>query len=98
MHYDAMLEFIPFYHSGGGAKYAKDYIQRHAKFFSHLSTPAPGRGSSGVHEAGFGRFNTETLQLNASSIPTLQLVDDTFDKQRETMAAVIKKARERAGI
>jgi hypothetical protein len=98
MHYDAMLEFIPLYHSGGGAKYAKDYIQRHAKFFSHLSTPAPGRGSSGVHEAGFGRFNTETLQLNASSIPTLQFVDDTFEKQRETAAAVITKARERAGI
>jgi hypothetical protein len=98
MHYDAMLEFIPLYHSGGGARYAKDYIQRHAKFFSHLSTPAPGRGSSGVHEAGFGRFNTETLQLNASSIPTLQFVDDTFEKQRETAAAVIKKARERAGI
>jgi hypothetical protein len=98
MHYDAMLEFIPLYQSGGGAKYAKDYIQRHAKFFSHLSTAAPGRGSSGVHEAGFGRFNTETLQLNASSIPTLQFVDDTFEKQRETAAAVIKKARERAGI
>ena len=98
MHYDAMLEFIPLYHSGGGAKYAKDYIQRHAKFFSHLSTPAPGRGSSGVHEAGFGRFNTETLQLNASSIPTLQFADDTFEKQRDTAAAVIKKARERAGI
>jgi hypothetical protein len=98
MHYDAMLEFIPLYHSGGGGKYSRDYIQRHAKFFSHLSTPAPGRGSSGVHESGFGRFNTETLQLNASSIPTLQIVDDTFEKQRETMAAVIKKARERAGI
>ena len=98
MHYDAMLEFIPLYHSGGGPKYAKDYIQRHAKFFSHLSTPAPGRGSSGVHESGFGRFNTETLQLNASSIPTLQIVDDTFDKHRDTMAEVIKRARERAGI
>jgi hypothetical protein len=98
MHYDAMLEFIPLYHSGGGPKYAKDYIQRHAKFFSHLSTPAPGRGSSGVHESGFGRFNTETLQLNASSIPTLQIVDDTFDTHRDTMAEVIKRARERAGI
>jgi hypothetical protein len=98
MHYDAMLEFIPLYHSGGGAKYAKDYIQRHAKFFSHLSTPAPGRGSSGVHEAGFGRFNNDTLQLGPTSIPTLQFVDDTFDKQRETAAAVIKKARERAGL
>jgi hypothetical protein len=98
MHYDAMLEFIPLYHSGGGGKYARDYIQRHAKFFSHLSTPAPGRGSSGVHESGFGRFNTETLQLNANSIPTLQLVDDTFEKHRDTMAEVIKRSRERAGI
>ncbi|HEY2849450.1 MAG TPA: hypothetical protein VGI97_06205 [Gemmatimonadaceae bacterium] len=98
MHYDAMLEFIPLYHSGGGPKYAKDYIQRHAKFFSHLSTPAPGRGSSGVHESGFGRFNAETLMLNPNSIPTLQIVDDTFDKHRDTMAEVIKRARERAGI
>jgi hypothetical protein len=98
MHYDAMLEFIPLYHSGGGAKYAKDYIQRHAKFFSHLSAPAPGRGSSGVHESGFGRFNTETLGLGPTSIPTLQFSDDTFTKERDTCAAVIKKARERAGI
>jgi hypothetical protein len=98
MHYDAMLEFIPLYHSGGGAKYAKDYIQRHAKFFSHLSAPAPGRGSSGVHESGFGRFNMETLGLGPTSIPTLQFADDTFTKERETAAAVIKKARERAGI
>jgi len=98
MHYDAMLEFIPLYHSGGGAKYAKDYIQRHAKFFSHLSTPAPGRGSSGVHESGFGRFNNETLMLGPSSIPTLQIVDDTFSAHRDTMTEVIKKARERAGI
>ena len=51
-----------------------------------------------MHESGFGRFNTETLQLNASSIPTLQFADDTFETQRETAAAVIKKARERAGI
>jgi hypothetical protein len=40
----------------------------------------------------------ETLGLNASSIPTLQFADDTFTKERDTAAAVIKKARERAGI
>jgi hypothetical protein len=98
MHYDAMLGFIPLYHSGGGPRYAKEYIQRHARFFSHLSTPAPGRGSSGVHESGFGRFNPETLELNPNAIPTLQLVDDTFTAHRDVMAAVIKRARERAGI
>jgi hypothetical protein len=98
MHYDALLEFIPLYHSGGGGRYARDYIQRHARFFQHLSLPAPGRGSSGVHEAGFGRFNPETLALSPNAIPTLNIVDDTFLAQRETMAAVIRKAKERAGI
>ena len=98
MHYDALLEFIPLFHSGGGGTYAREHVQRHAKFFSHLSLPAPGRGSTGVHEAGFGRFNNETLMLNPNAIPTLNIVDDTFSAHRETMAAVIRKARERAGV
>ncbi|MEO7965788.1 MAG: hypothetical protein ABIT38_17900 [Gemmatimonadaceae bacterium] len=97
MHYDALLEFIPMYHAGGGGM-GRPFVQRHAKFFSHLSAPAPGRGSSGVHESGFGNFNTETLGLNPNAIPTLQVVDDTFAKHRDTMAAVIKVAKARAGI
>ncbi|MBC7671464.1 MAG: hypothetical protein H7247_03500 [Polaromonas sp.] len=63
-----------------------------------LSSPAPGRGSSGVHESGFGHFNQETLSLSPSAIPTLQVVDDTFTAHRDVMAAIIRKARERAGI
>jgi hypothetical protein len=51
-----------------------------------------------VHESGFGRFNTETLGLYPTTIPTLQVVDDTFTKHRDTMAAVIAKAKQRAGI
>jgi hypothetical protein len=51
-----------------------------------------------VHEAGFGRFNPDTLSLNATAIPTLQVVDDTFASHRETMRAIIRRARERAGI
>ena len=50
-----------------------------------------------MHESGFGRFNTDTLGLGPNSIPTLQIVDDTFTKHRDTMAAVIAKAKERAG-
>ena len=98
MHYDALLEFIPLFHAGGGGAYAREHVQRHARFFQHLSLPAPGRGSTGVHEAGFGRFNNETLMLNPYAIPTLNIVDDTFGAHRDTMAAVIRKARERAGI
>jgi hypothetical protein len=93
MPYDALHGFIPMYHAGGGPRW-----QKYSRFFSHLSAPAPGRGSSGVHESGFGRFNTETLGLSPNAIPTLQVVDDTFTKYRDTMAAVIARAKARAGI
>ena len=97
MHYDAMMEFIPLYHSFGQTEIT-DIVQRYARFFQHLSSPAPGRGSSGVHEAGFGRWNAQTLGLRDSQIPTLQIVDDTFDKHRDDMEAVIQAARKRAGV
>ena len=88
-----MYEFIPMYQAGGGARW-----QKYARFFQHLSAPAPGRGSSGVHEAGFQRFDPETLNLSPNAIPTLQVVEDTFDRHRDTMAAIIRRAKERAGI
>jgi hypothetical protein len=93
MPYDALHEFIPMYHAGGGPRW-----QKYSRFFQHLSSPAPGRGSSGVHESGFGRFNSETLSLSPNAIPTLQVVDDTFTKYRDVMTAIIGKAKERAGI
>lgn len=93
MPYDALYEFIGLYHAGGGGRWRK-----YARFFQHLSAPAPGRGSSGVHESGFGRFNQETLNLNPNAIPTLQVVDDTFTRHRDTMAAIIAAAKTRAGI
>jgi len=97
MHYDALLEFIPMYHSFGQTLVA-DLVQRHAKFFQHLSHPAPGRGSSGVHESGFGRWNPQTLSLTDTTIPTLNVVDDTFDKYRTEMDAVIQEAKRRASL
>jgi hypothetical protein len=87
MHYDALLEFIPFYHVGLGR------AARYARTFSHLSHPAPGRGSSGVHESGFGRFNPETLSLAPGTIPTLTVVDDTFADHQSMMEAVIERAK-----
>ena len=53
MPYDALHGFIPMYHAGGGRG---GEVLAHSS--QHLSAPAPGRGSSGVHEWGFGRFNT----------------------------------------
>lgn len=93
MPYDALYEFIPMFHAGGGGRWRK-----YANFFQHLSAPAPGRGSTGVHEAGFQRFRTETLGLNATAIPTLQVVEDTFTAHRPMMASIIAEAKKRAGI
>ena len=93
MPYDALHGFIPMYHAAGGPRW-----QKYSRFFQHLSAPAAGRGSSGVHESGFGRFNNETLSLSPNSIPTLQVVDDTFTRHRDVMAAIIQRAKQRAGI
>jgi hypothetical protein len=93
MPYDALHGFIPVYHAGNGARWHK-----YSRFFQHLSAPAAGRGSSGVHEWGFSRFNTETLGLSPAAIPTLQVVDDTFTKYRDVMAAIIARAKSRANI
>ena len=97
MHYDALLAFLPLYHSFGQTLVA-DLVERHARFFQHLSHPAPGRGSTGVHEFGFTKWNPDTLSLTDIAIPTLNVVDDTFARYRPDMEAVIARARERAGL
>ena len=91
--YDALLEFIPLYHV-----YSPRAVP-FARFFSHLSHPAPGRGSSGVHESGFNHWDQTTLSLAKRDglIPTLNVVDDTFVKYRDQMAAVIAQAKAWAG-
>jgi hypothetical protein len=96
MHYDALLSFIPLYHSFSATALAEEH-RKFARFFQHLSHPAPGRGSTGVHEAGFQRWDPETLSLNEHQIPTLNVVDDTFANHRPEMEAVIQRARERGG-
>jgi hypothetical protein len=92
-HYDALAEFIPFYHV-----YSPRYL-KYARYFSHLSHPAPGRGSSGVHESGFSPFDPATLSLPQRDglIPTLTVVDDTFTTYRDQMLAVVREARRRIG-
>ena len=97
MPYDATYAFLPVYHAGGGGL-AQPGWYKYATFFQHLSLPAPGRGSSGVHEEGFGRFDETSLMIRPNAIPTLNVVDDTFTKHRDLMTAFIRKARERAGI
>lgn len=97
MQYDALLAFIPLYHVFAGGPVRGEF-QKFARHFQHLSHPAPGRGSTGVHEAGFGRWRPDTLSLTEVQIPTLNVADDTFENHQAEMAAVIQRAKERAGI
>ena len=87
MPYDALHAFIPMYQAGYAPRW-----ERYSRYFQHLSSPAPGRGSSGVHESGFSRFNAASLGLLPHRIPTLQVVDDTFTQHRDEMRAIILKA------
>ena len=97
MHYDALLSFIPLYHAFSEFAYPAGF-SKYARTFQHLSHPAPGRGSSGVHEAGFSKFDPETLSLDEHFIPTITVVDDTFDHYRDVMQQIIVRAKQRAGI
>ena len=96
MHYDALLNFLPIFQVFSGRAYPT--FSRYARAFEHLSTPAPGRGSTGCHEFGFGRFNPKTLNLNPDQIPTITMVDDTFTKHRATIEKIIAVARSRSPL
>ncbi len=94
MHYDALLAFIPLFQVLSESAYPAA-LAKYGRAFQHLSHPAPGRGSSGVHESGFQRFDTTTLGLNDRQIPTITIVDDTFDRYRDVMEQIILKVKER---
>ncbi len=85
--YDALHGFIPLFQVGLGQRWRK-----YSRNYSHLSSPAPGRGSSGVHEQGFGRWDASTLNIYPGTIPTLQVVEDTFTEHRGEMEQVIREA------
>ena len=65
---------------------------RYVRTFQHLSRPAPGRGSTGVHEAGFGDYSPD-VAADQRAIPTLTIVDDTFTEHLDAMAAYIGQAK-----
>lgn len=92
--YDALQGVLPVYHVFPARGYPPAF-EKYCRTFSHLSHPAPGRGSSGVHESGFGHFDPKTLSLSPHEIPTITVVDDTFEKHRDVMAEIITRAKER---
>jgi hypothetical protein len=97
MHYDALLSFIPVFHVQNESAYRPAYT-KYGRAFEHTSHPAPGRGSRGVHEFGFGRFDPKIIPAETLIIPTITVVDDTFDQHRDVMADLILQARQHAKI
>ncbi len=92
MQYDALLSAIPVAQVPRYAQYPAAYSQ-YADSYNHLSTPAPGRGSTGVHEWGFGTYRP--ISETQRAIPTITFSDDTFDKYREQVAKDIQTAKAR---
>jgi hypothetical protein len=94
MPYDALMSVLPLFHVFSASAYPPAF-KKYCRAFQHLSSPAPGRGSSGVHESGFGHFDPKSMSLRDEQIPTITVVDDTFEKHRDIMAEIIKRAKER---
>jgi hypothetical protein len=90
--YDAVLGLFPICQTIPPPLYPQ-FTSRYIRAVAHLRHPAPGRGSTGVHEQGFRGFDAESLELNPGQIPTLAIVDDTFEEQRDVMEAIISRAK-----
>lgn len=94
--YDALMSILPVYQIFPSRGYPAAF-QKYSRSFEHLSHPAPGRGSSGVHESGFGRFRAQVAP-DQPVIPTITVVDDTFDKYRPAMEQIIEGAKRWKGM
>jgi hypothetical protein len=97
MPYDALMAFLPLFQVFAARGYTPA-LTKYTRAFQHLSAAAPGRGSSGVHESGFAKFDPKSLNLNSDQIPTITVVDDTFEKHRDAMAEIIQRAKARASM
>lgn len=94
--YDALMSILPVYQIFPSRGYPPAF-QNYCRTFEHLSHPAPGRGSSGVHESGFSHFHA-AVSPDQPVIPTITVVDDTFDKYRDVMAQIIQSAKQWKGM
>ncbi|TKJ47962.1 hypothetical protein CEE34_01240 [Candidatus Aerophobetes bacterium Ae_b3a] len=91
--YDALLPLIPLFHSQRYPLYLEAFT-KYARMAGHLRLPAPGAGSSGVHERGFECYKRVTF--SPILIPTLSIVDDTLSDHKEEVLATIEVAKEYA--
>jgi len=90
------MAYTPLFQAGPLTIYPEIFT-KFARSTYHLSQPAPGRGSSGVHEYGFGCGGPyQRPSVDDLRIPQLPVVDDTFTRYKGEMEAVIGVAKEYA--
>lgn len=93
--YDALLPLVPLYHSQVFPAEIEAFT-RFARSAYHLSMPAPGAGSTGVHEGGFVEYVPQ--KFSPILIPTLPIVDDTLPQHEAEVLQVLEVAKEYARI
>lgn len=92
--YDALLPLMPLYHTQIFPAHLEAFT-RYARSAYHLSMPAPGAGSTGVHEGGWSDYVAQ--KLSPILIPTLPIVDDTLPQHEHEVLQIIEVAKEYAG-
>ncbi len=94
-YFDAILAHIPLVQAAP-PRICPEILTKFARCTYHLSQGAPGSGSTGVHERGFVPY--ERPRADDPRIPQLSIVDDTFEKHRPEMEAVVEVAKEWAKL
>jgi len=94
-YFDAMLAHIPLVQACPPG-ISPEILTRFARCTYHPSKGAPGGGSTGVYELGFVPY--ERPRADDLRIPQLSIVDDTFDKYRSEMEAVVEVAKKWAKL
>jgi hypothetical protein len=89
--YDALLGITPLFQLYGEPNW-DDIFEKYARSTAHLSTPSPCRGSTGVHEDGYGDFKLPALRR--SEIPMVTIVDGTLTSAPDTLMEYVKRAEE----
>jgi hypothetical protein len=87
--YDALGAITPVSQIGAPAQWDQIF-SRYCRTFAHLMWGDPGRGSSGVHEAGYTGFGL--VQDSPYWWPTVTIVDGTIEKAPEKVESVIEQA------
>ncbi len=90
--FDLSLPIIPMSQTPDGPN---GWSRRHQRRFAHLALGEPSRGSTGVHELGFVPYDLADL-LDTFNLPTVSMVEDTYQSAPEKVEAVIAAAKKQS--